>query len=242
MVALGQAGAVAEGDQVVGQLADVGAVGHADIERPVGGDRAVEERHRFVAERVDGLVLPDDVAHLRQRGVGRARVRRGGLQRRQGGLVALQPGLVGDDLGLVLVVVTGRARLGGGQLLLGLGQLGLVLADLLGVLAARRAWTPPSRRSPWSSAAWSELRADWAVLTLVWAAAIAWLSAARRVGFGLLVGGQGLLVLGHRLLGLGDLLGACPRRRGDGVGAVVADRAADLHRIGEGGPHHRGGG
>ena len=67
--ALGQPGAVAEGDQVVGQLAHVGAVGHADVERPVGGDGAVEERHRLVADRVDGLVLPDDLARLGQRGV-----------------------------------------------------------------------------------------------------------------------------------------------------------------------------
>ena len=64
VVALGQPGAVAEGDQVGGQLAHVGAVGHADVERPVGGDGAVEERHRFVVERVDGLVLLDDLAHL----------------------------------------------------------------------------------------------------------------------------------------------------------------------------------
>ena len=67
VVALGQPGAVAEGDQVVGQLAHIGAVGHADVERPVGGDGAVQQRHRLVADRVDRLVLPDDVAHLRQR-------------------------------------------------------------------------------------------------------------------------------------------------------------------------------
>ena len=112
VVALGQPGAVAEGDQVGGQLAHIGAVGHADVERPVGGDGAVEERHRLVVERVDRLVLLDDVAHLRQRGVGRARVHLGGLLRRQGGLVALQLGLVGGDLGLVLVVVKGGGRLG----------------------------------------------------------------------------------------------------------------------------------
>ena len=63
-------------------------------------------------------------------------------ERRQVGLVTLQLGLVGLDLGLVLVVVARRGRLGGGQLLVGLGQLGLVLADLLGVLAARRRGRP----------------------------------------------------------------------------------------------------
>ena len=38
VVALGQPAAVAEGDEVVGQLAHIGAVGHADVERPVGGE------------------------------------------------------------------------------------------------------------------------------------------------------------------------------------------------------------
>ena len=139
MVGLGQARAVAEGDQVGRQLAHVRAVGHADGEGPVGSHGTVEERHRLVADRVDGLVLLDDIAHAGQRGVGRARVLRARLGQRQGGLITLQLRLVGGDLGLVLVVVAGRCVLGAGQLLVGLGQLSLVLADLLGVRAARRA-------------------------------------------------------------------------------------------------------
>ena len=45
MVGLGQPGAVAQGDQIVGQLAHIGAVGHAHIERPVGGQGTVEQWH-----------------------------------------------------------------------------------------------------------------------------------------------------------------------------------------------------
>ena len=50
VVALGEAAAEAERDQVVGELADVGTVGHPDVERPVGDDGAVEERHLLVVE------------------------------------------------------------------------------------------------------------------------------------------------------------------------------------------------
>ena len=69
VVALRQPVAVTEGDQVAGQLAHVGAVGHAGLERPVGGERPVQQRHRFVAHRVDRLVLLDDLARLGQPGV-----------------------------------------------------------------------------------------------------------------------------------------------------------------------------
>ena len=84
-----------EVDQGGGQLTHVGAVGHAEIEGPVGGDGSVEQRHRHIAHRVDGLVLLDDVAHVGQRGVGGARVRGVLLRQRQCSLVSLQRRLVG---------------------------------------------------------------------------------------------------------------------------------------------------
>ena len=116
--------------QILGQLADVRTVRHADVERPIGGDGAVEQRHRLVADRVDGLVLFDDVAHLWQGGIRRTRILRRTLLQREAGYVALELRLVGGDLGLVLIVVAGCGVLGGGQLLLGLGQLRLVPVDL----------------------------------------------------------------------------------------------------------------
>ena len=77
MIALGQPGTEPECDQVLGQLSDIGTVGHADVEGAVGRDRAIEQRHRFVVGGVDRLVLADDLPHLGQCGVGRDRVQRG---------------------------------------------------------------------------------------------------------------------------------------------------------------------
>ena len=111
----------------------------------------------------------------------------------------MQLDLVGPDLGLGLVVAGLRGRLGAGQLLPGLGQLGLVLADLLASWL-HAALDAPAPAQSLLCLAWSALRVDWSVLTFAWSAAIAWLAGGRRVRFGLLVRGQGLLVLGHGLL------------------------------------------
>ncbi len=98
---------------------------------------------------------------------------------------------------------------------------------------------PPTRRSP--GPGWPGLRSRWtaAAPTPLWAAAIAWLSAVDASDSACSSADRLCLVLGHGLLVLGDLLGARPRRSGDGVGTLVADGAALLHRRGEGGPHHR---
>lgn len=63
VVGLRQACSVAEGDEIGAQLTHIGAVRHADAKGPVGGHRTVQQRHRPIAHRVDGLVLFDDVAH-----------------------------------------------------------------------------------------------------------------------------------------------------------------------------------
>ena len=73
MITLGQPAAEAEIDQVAGQLAHIAAIGHARVERPVGGDRAVQQQHRHVAHRIDALVPPDDLPRLRQPRIRRAR-------------------------------------------------------------------------------------------------------------------------------------------------------------------------
>ena len=78
----------------------------------------------------------------------------------------------------------------------------------------------PFPAQSWVLLAWSALRVDRGGVDVGLGGRDRLVVGGRRVGFGLLVGGQGLLVLGHGLLGLGDLLGARPRRGGDGVGAA----------------------
>ena len=108
VVGLGQPGAVAQGDQIVRQLAHIGAVGHAHIERPVGGQGTVEQWHLDGVYGVDRLVLADDVAHLRQVRVGPGGAGLGLLQAGQVGLVGQDLVVVGLNLGRSLGVVAGR--------------------------------------------------------------------------------------------------------------------------------------
>ena len=193
----------------MGEFAHVGARSHGDLEGPVGGHRPVQERDRLVTDVVERLALADDLADLWQLGVGGAGVDRGRLQGGQVGLGGLHLGGIGVELGVVLVTVTHARVLGRGQGLLGLVLLGLVLADFLRVLGARR------RRRPAPGAVLGLLRlvggeGGGGGVDVVLGGRYRLAVRGGGVGPGGLVGGEGSLGLGDGLLTLGDLLGLDP--------------------------------
>ena len=126
----------------------------------------------------------------------------------------------------------------GGELLVGLVQLGLVLGDLLGVLIACRAGRAAAEQAA-VCAARSAASADSAAPSMFWAMAVACPSDVDVSTSVVVSAAKGLLILGHGLLGLGHLLRAGPGRNGNGVRAFEADRTAYLNRVRQRRPYHR---